>query len=542
MKKFFLFINTVKYLSFKQIYFRIIRKTTRLPEVRNKTYVFPKRSSDWFHQNLYSEKIDNKLKANFINFEKKLNLPSDWNTESVSKLWLYNLHYFEYLLSEGSEQKHDLHIKLIDSWIDNNKSFNVGWEPYPTSLRIVNILKAWLGGLELNKKIFDSIFEQAYYLLNNLEKDLLANHYFANLKALIFVGKIFKDSKLIKLAEMSLLKQIEEQILLDGAHCELSPMYHSIILVDMLDILNLLIAFPSDESKELKTLLRKRILKMVSFMDSMMHPDGGISFFNDSVNGIAPINKKIEFYSRNLGFKINNTQTSQIKVIDNIHSGYICAYAGESKLIFDASPIGYKYNPGHAHADTLSFELSIGSQRVFVNSGTSEYENSKRRILERKTISHNTVEVDQKDSSQIWDTFRVAERANVTKRSIFYDNQIIRLSASHNGYKTLIGGCIVNRDLEFSSNQLTIIDSIDGSYNKAFSRLHIHPDIKVKQNEDNVSLETDDFYAICNLKDKCFKISNSKYSPEFNVLLSNKVLEVEILNNQLQLQFDFYSK
>ena len=69
---------------------------------------------------------------------------------------------------------------------------------------------------------------------------------------------------MIKLAEMSLLKQIEEQILLDGAHCELSPMYHSIILVDMLDILNLLIAFPSYESKELKTLLRKRISKMGS--------------------------------------------------------------------------------------------------------------------------------------------------------------------------------------------------------------------------------------------------------------------------------------
>ena len=33
-------------------------------------------------------------------------------------------------------------------------------------------------------------------------------------------------------------QQVNEQILDDGAHFELSPMYHSIILEDMLDIIN----------------------------------------------------------------------------------------------------------------------------------------------------------------------------------------------------------------------------------------------------------------------------------------------------------------
>ena len=64
--------------------------------------------------------------------------------------------------------------------------------------------------------------------------------------------------------------------------------------------------------------------------------------------------------------------------------------------------MGPDYIPGHAHADTLSFELSIGAQRVFVNSGTSEYGLSPKRLNQRKTAAHNTVEVDGKDSSQVW--------------------------------------------------------------------------------------------------------------------------------------------
>ena len=76
-----------------------------------------------------------------------------------------------------------------------------------------------------------------------------------------------------------------------------------------------------------------------------------------------------------------------------------------SKLIFDAAAIGPDYIPGHAHADTLSFEMSICDQRVFVNSGTSEYGLSSRRLNQRKTFSHNTVEVDGKDSSLVWSGF-----------------------------------------------------------------------------------------------------------------------------------------
>jgi uncharacterized heparinase superfamily protein len=46
---------------------------------------------------------------------------------------------------------------------------------------------------------------------------------------------------------------------------------------------------------------------------------------------------------------------------------------GEAVAFLDVAEVGPDYLPGHAHADSLSFELSLFGQRVVVNSGTSQY-------------------------------------------------------------------------------------------------------------------------------------------------------------------------
>ena len=52
----------------------------------------------------------------------------------------------------------------------------------------------------------------------------------------------------------------------------------------------------------------------------------------------------------------------------------------EAVVLCDIGRIGPDYLPGHAHADTLSFELSLAGERVIVNSGISEYGLSSERI------------------------------------------------------------------------------------------------------------------------------------------------------------------
>jgi uncharacterized heparinase superfamily protein len=539
MGKLLLLINTVKYLKWQQIYYRLVRKFVKPKVTDSFSGVSPKRSDAWEHMTLYEEKIDKHLNACFLNHSKQLDLPTDWNNEGCSKLWVYNLHYFEDLLSDYADEKRNLHLQLLNSWVDDNPvGYGNGWEPYPTSLRIVNILKAWLGGLELDDTLFKSVHSQASYLTNDLEKHLLGNHYFVNLKALLFAGVIFDNTHWSAIAERGLLAEIPEQVLLDGANFELSPMYHSLILVDMLDMFNLNKAYPTCVSYKLVSLFEDYIPRMLVFLDAMAHPDGGVSFFNDSVDGIAPSKARIEKYAEKLGFEICPLDSGKTQIIDNTNSGYICATAAGNKLIFDASPVGPDYIPGHAHADTLSFELSIGAQRVFVNSGISEYRLSSRRLEQRKTRSHNTVEVDGKDSSQVWSSFRVARRARIIERSAeLVGGCNILLKAVHNGYKKLFSGCIHTRKLVLNNKSLLVSDSLAGSFRGAIARFHIHPDLKTRLESDILKIEGENVIIFCDLSKKQARVVDSTWNPEFGRTISNKVLEIDFSTNQLELNF-----
>jgi uncharacterized heparinase superfamily protein len=539
MKKFFLIFNTLKYLKWQQIYFRLVRKIIKPKVTQVLKKLHPNRPKNWVHHKLHNNKIDSQLQTCFLNHTKKLNLPTDWNNKSLSKLWTYNLHYFEDLLSENTQEKNEVHFQLLNQWVDENPvGYGNGWEPYTISLRIVNILKAWFGGLELNKKLFNSTFAQASYLSNTLEKHLLGNHYFVNLKALLFAGVVFKNTDWLSLAEKGLISEIPEQILKDGANFELSPMYHSLMLVDMLDMLNLSKAYPKKVPESLVRLLNIYIPKMLTFLEVMSHPDGGVSFFNDSVDGIAPSKSKIEEYAKKLGFKVKPINLIDFQVIDNTNSGYMCATGAGNKLIFDAAAVGPGYIPGHAHADTLSFELSIGAQRVFVNSGTSEYGLTLMRLNQRRTASHNTVEVDGKDSSQVWSGFRVGNRAEIISKhtKIKHENRI-ELLASHNGYKSLFGGCIHTRKLTFSENRLMVSDSLESSFKYAKSRFYFHPDLLITLENNLLRIEGAEFILHSDLTGKLASLIDSFWYPEFGVEKHNKMLELQFEQPHLDIAF-----
>ena len=94
---------------------------------------------------------------------------------------------------------------------------------------------------------------------------------------------------------------MEEQILNDGGHFELSPMYHSIIFEDLLDILNLINCFPNrleTTSSSIKKILTEKSIIMGEWLAAMCHPDGEISFFNDAAMSIVPEPIKLQEYAQ----------------------------------------------------------------------------------------------------------------------------------------------------------------------------------------------------------------------------------------------------
>src|SRR6185436_15277644 len=130
----------------------------RRPAIRRRTMVAPQRFV-------------------FLNQERDVGGASAWNSADASKLWLYNLHYFDDMNAAGAEDRRDWHAALIDRWIDENPvGTGTGWEPYPVSLRIVNWIKWMLGAASFPPRALHSLAAHGRFLSQRLEFHLLGNH------------------------------------------------------------------------------------------------------------------------------------------------------------------------------------------------------------------------------------------------------------------------------------------------------------------------------------------------------------------------------
>jgi uncharacterized heparinase superfamily protein len=533
MAKLSVYFHTLKYLKFTQVYHRVLKRFSH-PKAHLVIGECAVNHGNWIVQELYSQKFSNETEVEFLNHKGAVNSLNDWNSDKEEKLWLYNLHYFDDLNSFGSQSRRELQKHWVDKWIDETPAVNKGngWESYTLSLRIVNWTKAFLSGLVTDEKTLNSLAQQADFLSQDLEKHLLGNHYFVNLKALMFAGCYFTGEEAdtwVAIALKGYESELKEQVLSDGGSFELTPMYHAIMLTDLLDLYNLFNTFPSRVPDSAVLLTKQTIVKMFGWLHIMNLGDGKVSFFNDSAFGIAPENNTLREYATKLGFKINELELPEgALVCHNLqNSGYVSVKTVDMSLIADLAPVGPSYIPGHAHADSLSFEMSLAESRIFVNSGTSLYGMSNERLRQRGTSAHNTVVINSKNSSEVWSGFRVARRANIGNRVVgkVTPEQTVAFSAAHNGYKKQGVNCIHHRTWNISLNTCEIKDYLQGEFDSSVGYLHLHPNVKVISCEnDKCILNSKDHEIELEVMGANLVLDESTWHPEFGVVIPSKKL------------------
>ncbi|WP_245815213.1 heparinase II/III family protein [Shimia gijangensis] len=456
-----------------------------------------------------------------------------WQNDRRSKLWRYNQHYFDDLNAASSEDRLSWHKDLIDLWVaDNPPASGNGWEPYPTSLRIVNWVKWAHSGNFLSSDAEKSLAVQARWLSKRLEWHLLGNHLFANAKALVHAGLYFTGPEAKRWLDRGLsilAREVPEQILPDGGQFELSPMYHALAVEDMLDLVNITAAHPDSFGSESRAAQLERwreiIPRMLRWLFVTSHPDGRTSFFNDAAFGVAPENAVLFSYAERLGFELPSLEDHGI--LDLPNSGLCRLASGPALVLADLAPIGPDYLPGHAHADTLSIEMSLYGQRLFVNSGTSVYGIGAERLRQRGTPAHNTVTVIGENSSEVWSGFRVGARARIRNRSVSQEGNTLLASASHDGYRRMVEGLDHRRDLHLTTNSLTIIDKIS-RLAPAEARYHLHPDVEVEM-EDATSgclILADGQCVMFSAQEGTVRLDRTTWHPEFGVSQDNKCLVI----------------
>lgn len=478
-----LYLHTLRHLKVSQVWFRLAQKVWKpKPNLREQPETRPMCGA-WHVPAHRRRSVVSKTRFRFLNTTHEIPKASDWNNPDLPKLWLYNLHYFDDLNSDSAQNRTDIHRSVIERWIaENPPAKGVGWEPYPTSIRIVNLIKWSCSGNALDGSIQHSLSVQLRCLLRRLEKHLLGNHLLANAKALVFGGLYFYGREAdtwLKTGLRILETEIPEQILTDGGHFERSTMYHALVYEDVLDLINICGAYSGPDQALKSTVLawRQTALRMERWLRSMCHPDGEISFFNDAAFGIAPTPASLFAYARRLGLQTPEDSENPTLLTP---SGYVRCVTDYAVLIIDVAPLGPDYLPGHAHADTLSFELSLFGQRVFVNSGTSCYGFGPEREWQRGTAAHNTVTVNGQSSSEMWKGFRVGRRARPHLMGVRSSENVVSVSASHSGYKRLESGIVHARTWDCGNESIVIEDKISGRYHEAIARFYLHPDIQVQ--------------------------------------------------------------
>jgi uncharacterized heparinase superfamily protein len=425
-------------------------------------------------------------------------LERGWDDGRCTKLWLYNLHYFDDLNAESAASRDAWHVALMDDWIRMHPpGGGTGWEPYPTSLRIVNWIKRHLDGRPLSAGQRESLAVQVRWLAQRLEWHLLGNHLFANAKALVMAGLLFDGAEADRWLAKGLAivhREIPKQVLPDGGNFELSPMYHSIFLEDLLDLINAGHAYPLPSLTASVDRWRETAGRMLVWLRALCHPDHEISLFNDAAIGIAPSPGELIAYAGRLGIAAPTSFDTAAPVLPKItllrESGYIRLENDCAVALLDVAAVGPDYLPGHAHADTLSFELSVFGQRLIVNGGTSRYGLGLERLRERGTAAHSTVIIDSQDSSEVWAGFRVARRARPFGLTISAQKDKAVVECSHDGYRRLPGRPVHRREWCLRPEGLRVRDKVEGNFQTAEARYHFHPEIRVNtQGEGRLTLD-----------------------------------------------------
>ena len=481
----------------------------------------------------------------FLNVEGSL--AQGWAPASAAKLWLYNLHYFADLAATGASKRSAWQRQMIAKWIEGNPpGRGIGWEPYPLSLRVVNWVKWHQAGNTLDSAAVQSLAVQVRWLERRLEWHLLGNHIFVNAKALVFAGLFFQGaeaSRWLHAGARVLAAQIPEQVLPDGGQFERSPMYHALALDDMLDLCNALRcwrgaldAHDRPVAAALLALAEERIQPMRHWLAVMSHPDGQISFFNDAATGVAPSNAELDSYARRLIFGAAPAVADGITHLRQ--SGFVRMQCGPAILIVDVAPVGPDYLPGHAHADTLSCELSVHGARMVVNSGTSEYGTGPERQRQRGTAAHSTVVVNNVDSSEVWGGFRVARRARPRDLGVGRENGMLSVSCWHDGYQRLPGAPVHRRTWSMDNTSVTVTDVVQRAQS-ATVRWHLAPPVRVEgAGPFALALATGQRVAL-EVQGASCRVIASTYHPEFGVKLPTTLLDCAIARIECTSRFSW---
>lgn len=437
-----------------------------------------------------------------LNVERALPDPIDWRLEcwpDAPHLWRFHLHYQEYLLDLMAEGQRTGQPKwaqrawdVVCQWIEANslgdsRTQADAWHPFCISRRLPVWIALWSSSPPadgLRRRILSSMFCQARFLEDHLERDLGGNHLLENARALVLAGCFLEGEDAARWRRRGariVQAELGEQILPHGEHFERSPGYHAEMLDAMLDVRDAAGAV----MPELADVCSQTAEKMARFLREILHPDADLPLLGDCwLAGPEVLRQRIT--SAVSEEKLD--KSSDYERGDRARSvgGYWVYRDGGDFLLLDAGPVGPDHLPAHAHADLLTLEASLGGRRLFVDSGVFGYEDDPLRRYCRSTAAHNVLAIDAAEQCDCWSRFRMGHRGRPLGFESGHSDGFDWALARHNAYRRL-GVPVVGRFVACRpGGPWLCVDWAQGRGRHDLTlRLHLHPDVAVEQTADD---------------------------------------------------------
>ncbi|MDJ0450073.1 heparinase II/III family protein [Methylocystis sp. JR02] len=289
----------------------------------------------------------------------------------------------------------------------------------------------------------------------------------------------------------ALSAELERQILGDGGHISRNPQVAVDLLLDLLPLRQVLAA----RGLQTPPAMLRAIDRMMPTLRMLQHGDGSLALFNGM--GATELDR--------VASVLANEDTRGAAPLKAPYAGYQRLEAADAVVLVDAGAAPPPEFSLAAHAGCLSFEYSLGTERVVVNCGASSAPHEDLRDLARATAAHSTLVVDDRSSARIaskdsgrWRAGRLFDGPrNVTVERT--DAQAATaLSLTHDGYAKSFG-FIHERELILSADGATLAGrdrllgveaGAAGPGEQEFAiRFHLHPRVRAVELSEAIELQ-----------------------------------------------------
>lgn len=388
-------------------------------------------------------------------------------------------------------------FEQVQSWREQNP---VGLGPnwacaMEVALRAMNLLAAFevfRHSRALNDERLASLlalFDQhGAHIRRNLEFSYIAtsNHYLSDVAGLLWLGLMLPELKMAEVGRAFALREmkreIEKQVLPDGADAEASTGYHRLVL----ELFLYSFILCRENGVEIEEMCWRKLRSMLDYVRAYLKPEGRAPLIGDTDSGqvLAVVRRAADdhAYLLTLGaalfadarYKLKDFRVSEevlwllgedgVRAFNDLESdggvgSQAFADAGtyilrerDLYLLFNASGAGVGGRGSHGHNDALSVEISSCGSAFIVDPGTFVYRgNLAERQRFRSTSYHSTVTVDEVEQSAIEEElpFIIGNEAapKVTRWESSADYDLV--VAEHYGYSRLSEPVMHQRSARF---------------------------------------------------------------------------------------------